>query len=177
MCATRLIDATAHASVRIRHQYSALRVHRSIHEIEEVAVIWIVPIATGGAQIADRAPLHRIVWSRIYSGPGRTTIERGRDIEMPGRTLVVCHLIRVIARNSRSEECIRRAIVITSNDLRERRVNDAEKGPDVLIVFPVNSLIMRHRNSRMSVNRLVTEIDCVARLIGSLADVCRPDAN
>src|SRR4029079_12231741 len=164
------IDTTTNASVRICNQHASLRVHSRIHEIEQVAVVWTVTVATGRAQIADRTPLHGIGRGRINGGPCRAANERRGDVEMPRRALVVCSLARVIAGHCCAEECIRCTVVITSNDFRERRVDDPEKRADVLIVFPVRSLIMRHRNPRMSADRLVTEIDRVARLICGLTD-------
>src|SRR5690242_6313341 len=120
MSPTRTIDTTANASVRISNQHAALRVDRRIHEVQQVAIVWTVAVATRRAQVADRTALYGISRRRINSGPGRSAIKCGCDVKMPRRALIVRSLVSVIARHSRAEECIRRPIVITGDDFRER---------------------------------------------------------
>src|SRR4051812_15963823 len=95
---------------------------------------------------------------------------------MPGRYLAVRRLVGVIATDSRAEKCVRCAIVVAGNNFRESRVLNSERCPDILIVDPGGSLIMRGRNSRMTARCLITQIDCVAGLSRRLAGIVQADA-
>src|SRR6267154_3788546 len=119
MNATRSLNAASNATVRITDQRPALSIDGGVHEVEQVSIVWIVAVAAGSSEIANRATLHRIIRRGIGRGPGRTAIERRGDVKMPGRALIVGRLIRIVSDYSRTQEGVRRAVVVTSHHLGE----------------------------------------------------------
>src|SRR5438105_2759524 len=98
MKATRLLNTASNATVRISDQCAALSIDSCIHEVEQISIVWIV-VATGSSQIADRAPLYRIIRRDISRGPCDAAIKCRGDVKMPRRTLIVRSLVRVITGN------------------------------------------------------------------------------
>src|SRR5712671_1350976 len=119
MNATGLLNTASNATIRIADEYAALRINSRIHEVEQVSIVWIVAIAAGSSEIANRATLHRIIRRGVSRGPGRTAIKGRGDVKMPRRALIVGRLIRVVPDFSRAEEGVRRAVVIPGDHLGE----------------------------------------------------------
>ena len=102
MNATGLLNTASNATVRIADEYAALRINSRIHEVEQVSIVWIVAVAAGSSEIANRATLHRIIRRGVSRGPGRAAIERRGDVKMPGRALIVRGLVRVVTDDGRT---------------------------------------------------------------------------
>ena len=102
MKASGLRNTASYTTVRIGDQGAALSINGRVHEVEQISIVWTMAVAACGAEIANRATLHRITRRGISRGPRRTAIKRRGDVKMPGRALIVRGLIRVVTDDGRT---------------------------------------------------------------------------